>query len=1376
VDVSATGAATAAAGGIAVSGYVSSIAITHAGPVVRSAYLEQVRRIAPERVIDREEELAELASFCTEPDRGPYAWWQAAAWAGKSALMSWFVLHPPPGARVVSFFITARFAGQNNRGSFADAVLEQLADLLREPMPGFLTEATRDPHLLGMLAQAAQACRQNGQRLVLVVDGLDEDLGWTTSTDSHSVAALLPVQPPAGMRIIVADRPNPPIPADVPENHPLRSPRVLRLLDPSPHAAVVQFDARREVKRLVTGTEAEQDLLGLLTAAAGGLSGPDLAELTGLPAWRIEEHLHTVSGRTFARQPSRWRPGASPEVYLLGHEELRQLAVRYLETTRLEAYRRRLHAWAERYCQQGWPAGTPEYLLRGYYRLLHVTGDLDRVIACATDQARHDRMLDLTGGDSAALSEITTAQQAILRRPEPDLLAMACLAIHRDNLAQRNANVPVGLPAVWAMLSQPNRAEALADSITNTGLHGEALAELAAAAAIAGDQGRARIIADRAEAAAASLTDSGWQAWGYATAAKAMTAAGDLGRAHDLVGRARDLADQDAGRDVFNDLVRTQIHGAAAAAAYPRSWRTWAITAVVEATVAASDPDRKRILRDQADALAQSSTVRHSSDRVLKALSEMVASAEDRVIARILAGWAEMLTRSITDPGWQARELAALAKSMASAGDTAQARVIASRADAVLRAITDDHWQVGELSGELVVNVDRKVATLADVAEAMAAAGDLDNARNLAGQAATAAAESTANSYRQPQTLIALATATAAAGNLDQAEAFINSSTDPYWHTRGLIALVTATAAAGNLDQVHSLAERVRALAGSITDPGQQARMLAALAAAIAASGDLTQAQAVADSITDPREQAQVLTTLANAMAVTGDFEGASIAAARAQALAGSIIDPGRQALRLAEAARALAAAGDPGRARKLADRAQAVASRITDPGRQALTLAEAAKAMATAGDVDRARAVAYSITDSQSQAGALKDIAEIRAAAEDLDQAETVARCLTDELDRAMALRAVANAAVEAGNLGLAETIAGSIGNEIPQAWALARVVRALVAAGNPDRAETLAGSITWPPQKVEALAEVARAMAMTGKRDQARILFDQAQDLASSRSMIDLHWQAYAFADLIKATAAAGDRLRTRKLIRRAEAVARANTKLDRQADQFSDLAAVVAAAGEPELSGRLFDQADSIAHSITDPGKQGKALAHAAKAMAAGGDLERAQAVAHSITDPSSQARALADVTEGLIAAGELDRAQAVAHSITDPDSQAQALAGVTGGLIAAGEPDRAQAVAQLITIPSRQAETLTTLAKKLAAGNLDRAEAVVNSITDTSLLAKALAALAETIQPERARPLVARAFQAGDWTVPLHALSRVQPIVLAEIADKLLQSVK
>ena len=93
-------------------------------PVARSVYLQQVQQIFPWQLIGRDAELAELEAFCTEPDGGSYVWWQGPPWAGKSALMAWFVLHPPAGVRVVSFFITARFAGQSDRTAFLEVVLE----------------------------------------------------------------------------------------------------------------------------------------------------------------------------------------------------------------------------------------------------------------------------------------------------------------------------------------------------------------------------------------------------------------------------------------------------------------------------------------------------------------------------------------------------------------------------------------------------------------------------------------------------------------------------------------------------------------------------------------------------------------------------------------------------------------------------------------------------------------------------------------------------------------------------------------------------------------------------------------------------------------------------------------------------------------------------------------------------------------------------------------------------------------------------------------------------------------------------------------------------------------------------------------------------
>ena len=460
------------------------------GVPVRTRYREQVRRIAPARLVGRESELAELAAFCTGAGEA-YAYWRAEPWSGKSALLSWFVLHPPAGVRIVSFFITARLSSQNDRAAFIDNVVEQLSTLLGQEVPPVLTEATREPYLLGLLADAAESCRDRGERLVLLVDGLDEDRGVTVSPDAHSIAALLPAQPPAGMRVIVSGRPNPPIPWDVPTHHSLHDPGIVRTLSPSPEAQAVRADMERELKNLLYGTQAEQDLLGVLTATGGGLTAADLAALTGLSDWTVRDHLRTVTGRTFACRASDYQPGIAPEVYLLGHEELQATAHDVLGPARLAAYRQRVHTWAEGYQQRGWPDDTPEYLLRGYFDLLTGTGDLPRMVACATDPARQDRLLEASGNDSTALDQIVGAQYDVLAQDPPDLTAMVRLAIHRDYLLDRSSHLPAELPAVWVTLGQPNRAEALARSITDSSSQTGALLAIAAALAAAGNQDRA---------------------------------------------------------------------------------------------------------------------------------------------------------------------------------------------------------------------------------------------------------------------------------------------------------------------------------------------------------------------------------------------------------------------------------------------------------------------------------------------------------------------------------------------------------------------------------------------------------------------------------------------------------------------------------------------------------------------------------------------------------------------------------------------------------------------------------------------------------------------------------------------------------------------
>ena len=119
-----------------------------------------------------------------------------------------------------------------------------------------------------MLTQATKKCQRQDQRLVLVVDGLDEDRGVTTGSDAqqHCGIAASPADSWVAGHRRRAARPTDPF--DVPDDHPLRDPGIVRVLDGSRWAAVVKADMQRELKRLLHGSPAERDLLGLVATPA----------------------------------------------------------------------------------------------------------------------------------------------------------------------------------------------------------------------------------------------------------------------------------------------------------------------------------------------------------------------------------------------------------------------------------------------------------------------------------------------------------------------------------------------------------------------------------------------------------------------------------------------------------------------------------------------------------------------------------------------------------------------------------------------------------------------------------------------------------------------------------------------------------------------------------------------------------------------------------------------------------------------------------------------------------------------------------------------------------------------------------------------------
>ncbi|NUK32433.1 hypothetical protein HRW12_01295 [Streptomyces lunaelactis] len=886
-------------------------------PAAQSAYLYQVQAIAPEVLTGRETELAELKDFCTRPDAGDYQWWRARAWAGKSALMSWFVLHPPRETRIVSFFITARLAAQSDRAAFLDVVIEQLATLLGEPVPPYLTAATHASHLWAMLDSAAAACKEQGQRLVLVVDGLDEDSGAA----AHSIAALLPARPAAGMRIVVSGRHDPPVPSDVPPKHPLRDPAVVRDVEASPHAQDVRHDAERELVRLLHGTTTEQDLLGLVTAAGGGLSGQDLAELTGRQVWEIAESLHAVAGRTFARRPaSAWStPAARYEVYVLGHEELQRAAVDFLGDARLEEYRKRLHTWADEYRQKEWPAGTPQYLLRGYFRLLQAEGDLTRMIACALDRARHGRMLDVSGADAAALAEITTTQDAILESGVPDLWAMTLLSVHRDNLTRRNTSIPPGLPAVWAMLGHPLRAESLARSIPDRRDQLRALGAVTAALAEGGDRSRAGALADEVVSLANSASHQDPGMYNGLVDLVSTVARAGYGT------HARKLA------QIVTDLERQE----------QRTWTSEFVPRAAKLAWAAAEGD------DRTHSAGDSGQGEGYFSRSYVYIDEQTRTVVDEAAAAAGAGdidYAKDLVGGITDPEKQSRALAEAVWAAAGAGHVDRAQVLARS----------------------IVVPDQRAWSLAHVARSWAAAGKVARAEALAREI-EAVARNTPDPEKVAWKLADIVEALAEAGYVDRAGAIAREIEDLALSIANPTRLVLrnvarALAAVGDVDRADGLARR-------LTDSVDQALTLTHVAQAAARAGDIERAEDIVWSIDDDWQE-WALRHLARALAAVGEVD-------LAVDLAWSITDPVDQAWALADVARARAGAGDTDRAKAVAREAEAVAWSITsDLEQQAWGLAEVVEAWAAAGGIDRAEEIAWSISLTHYRAQALVNLA----------------------------------------------------------------------------------------------------------------------------------------------------------------------------------------------------------------------------------------------------------------------------------------------------------------------------------------------------------------------------------------------------------------
>jgi hypothetical protein len=226
------------------------------------------------------------------------------------------VLHAPADLDVVSFFVISRLADRSDGPAFTRQVSEHLAALLEEPPPPSGPVADEEGERL--LEAAAERAQPRDRRLLLVVDGLDEDQGARPGSGRPSIASLLPSRPHPALRMLVMSRLHPDLPRDVPHDHPLRR-AVPRILEPYAGAQDLAQLATQEVLDAINGDRLDADVLVFLTASSDGLSVDELAELTGQLGSQIESRVESAFGRSLAVAPP-WGLLSRDVVYFFAHD------------------------------------------------------------------------------------------------------------------------------------------------------------------------------------------------------------------------------------------------------------------------------------------------------------------------------------------------------------------------------------------------------------------------------------------------------------------------------------------------------------------------------------------------------------------------------------------------------------------------------------------------------------------------------------------------------------------------------------------------------------------------------------------------------------------------------------------------------------------------------------------------------------------------------------------------------------------------------------------------------------------------------------------------------------------------------------------------
>ena len=380
--------------------------------------------------------------------------WKGIEKAGKTALIIEVASRGIDDTDIVPFIIKTERAGMDNRRAFASITLAFFAQLAGKAHTPPVADTARLPlQWLHSLCEAADACASVGRRLLLLIDGLDEDsaLG-RTDAGSASIASLLPAdsnQLPRNVRILVTTRPMPALPRDVPPSHWLHDDSYWQRLRP---IAVAEQSVEPSEIDSIMDSALGCSVVAFILAAEGPLTSADIATLTQTPVTKVERLLSRRTSRNLVAVDLGAGVG-----YQIGHASTAERIVlnlspslrdipnprrqpRWSELQReiLRPFRAQINAMADACEAAGWPlASTPRYLASSSFVLssLSSADGLERATRLLTDPSRQQTVRILSDdADEPAAQIWKVAQRLDPKRPE-DFRSIEALLDSLEHLA-----------------------------------------------------------------------------------------------------------------------------------------------------------------------------------------------------------------------------------------------------------------------------------------------------------------------------------------------------------------------------------------------------------------------------------------------------------------------------------------------------------------------------------------------------------------------------------------------------------------------------------------------------------------------------------------------------------------------------------------------------------------------------------------------------------------------------------------------------------------------------------------------------------------------------------------------------------------------------